>query len=96
VDQTIIVDQSQYLDVTNVQDNSTATYNDYNSTADVVTFADTGYGEAFVTEAAVGGEVLYVEQDVTAGGFYEMESQEDTGGAVYETDLGFQESEVCF
>jgi hypothetical protein len=95
VEQNFYVDQSQNVDICNVQENNVTAYADYGGTGGVVTFADVGDGETYYTETA-GEEVVYVEEGAAAEGFYEVEYEEDATGEVYEADLGGDDTELCF
>ncbi|OCT44761.1 hypothetical protein CLCR_05543 [Cladophialophora carrionii] len=96
VEQTVHIDQSQNVDVCNVQENNLAAYTDYSVTGEVVTYTDAMYGETYGT-GTVGEEVLYVDEGAAAEGFYEVDYQADaTGtGEMYEPDLGGDETELC-
>jgi hypothetical protein len=94
VEQNIYVNQSQNVDICNVQENNVTAYADYGGTGEVVTFADVGYG-TYATETA-GEEVVYVDEGAAAEEFYEVEYEEDATGEMYEADLGRDDTELCF
>ncbi|EXJ55531.1 hypothetical protein A1O7_08459 [Cladophialophora yegresii CBS 114405] len=108
VEETFYVDQSQNVEVCNVEeDNMTAytaytDYTDYGGTAEVVSYTDAMYGEgeAYATGTA-GDEVVYIEEDATAvaGGSYAVDYQAEAMGTgeMYEADVGVDEgqTELC-
>ncbi|KIW64049.1 hypothetical protein PV04_09009 [Phialophora macrospora] len=91
VEQNFYVDQSQNMDICNVQENNMTAYADYGGTDEVVTFAAAGYVEAYAMETA-GEEVVYVEDGAAEDWFYEA----DATGEMYEADLGGDDTELCF